>query len=311
MSEMHGTVTHEAGAYEGGAHDAPPRLPGGGRAALPLTPARRVALLIGVPVCLALTGYAGLTIVAQVAKGRIPFNHVFPADARQLSVSLGGGGNAVLEQVSAGPARLSGYGYYSFVRPTITERTSADSAAVGYPCSTFPIGTCSMNATLSVPAGTAVTISTSGGDLTADHLAGDLTLDTDGGNIQATAITATRLSADTGGGDVTVDHVEGDLSLHTDGGNIQATGVAATRLAATSGGGDIEIVLTVVPRDVTVSTDGGNVTIVVPPGSTRYNVSASTDGGNVTDTIPHSASSLDEITATSGGGDITIEQSAT
>jgi DUF4097 and DUF4098 domain-containing protein YvlB len=108
---------------------------------------------------------------------------------------------------------------------------------------------------------------------------------------------------------VTVDHVKGDLSLHTDGGNIQATGVAATRLAASSGGGDIEIVFTVVPRDVMVSTEGGNVTIVVPRGPTGYSVSASTDGGTVTDAIPHSASSPDEITATSGGGDITIEQS--
>jgi hypothetical protein len=309
MSEMHGTVTHEAGAHEGGGHEAGARSPGGGRAALPLTPARRVALLVGVPVCLALTGFAGLNIVALVAKGRIPFSHVFPVDARQLSVSLGGGGNAVLEQVAAGPARLSGYGYYSFVRPTITERTSADSAAFGYRCSSFPIGTCSLNATLSVPAGTAVTISSGGGDLTADHLTGDLTLGTDGGNIQAAGDTG-DVTMTTGGGDLTADQVAGGhLTLGTDGGNIQATGVADPRLAATSGGGDIEIVFTVVPRDVTVSTDGGNITIVVPPGSTRYHASASTDGGNVTDTLPYSASSPDEITATSGGGDITIEQS--
>jgi len=303
MSEMHGTVTHEPGA-----HGTTPPHPGRGRAALPLTPARRVALLIGVPVCLVLTGYTGLSIVALVAKGRIPFSHVFPAGARQLSVSLGGGGNAVLEQVTAGPARLSGYGYYSFVRPTITERTSADSAAFGYPCSTFPIGTCSLNATLSVPAGTAVTISTAGGDLTADHLTGDLTLDTDGGNIQATGTTG-DVTMTTGGGDLTADQVAGGhLSLDTDGGNIQAISVAATRLAARSGGGDIEIVFTVVPRDVTVSTDGGNVTIVVPRGATQYDVSESASGGTSSDSVPGNSSSPNKITATSGGGDVSIRQ---
>jgi Putative adhesin len=309
MSEMHGTVTHEGGAHEAGAYEAGPRPPGGARAALPLTPARRVALLIGVPVCLALTGFAGLNIAALFGRGYTHFSHAFPASTRRLSVTASGG-NVVLKQVAAGPARLSGTGYYSLIRPNLTESTSADSAAFGYPCE-LPIGDCGLNMTVGVPAGTAVTISTGGGDLTADHLAGDLTLGTDGGNIQAADATG-DVTMTTGGGDVTADQVAGGhLTLGTDGGNIQATGVADTRLAATSGGGDIEIVFTVVPRDVTVSTDGGNITIVVPQGSTRYDVSASTDGGTVTDTVPDSASSLDEITATSGGGDITIEQSAT
>jgi Putative adhesin len=307
MSEMHGTVTHEGGAYDDGAYEAGPRPPGGGRAALPLTPARRVALLVGVPVCLALTGFAGLNIAALFGRGYIHFSHTFPASTRRLSVTASGG-DVVLKQVATGPARLSGSGYYSLIRPNLTESTSAGRAAFGYPCE-LPIGDCGLSMTVDVPAGTAVTISTGGGNLTADHLTGDLTLDTDGGNIQAAGTTG-DVTMTSGGGDLTADDVAGDhLSMGTDGGNIQATGVADPHLAATSGGGDIEIVFTVVPRDVTVSTDGGNVTIVVPPGSTRYNVSASTDGGNVTDTISHSASSPDEITATSGGGDITIKQS--
>jgi hypothetical protein len=303
MSEMHGTVTHEAGAP-----GAPPRHPGRGRAALPLTPARRVALLIGVPVCLALTGFAGLNIVALVGEGHFHFSHTFPAGARRLSVT-DAGGNVVLEQVATGPARLSGSGYYSVVRPNFTEHASASSAVFGINCN-FPVGHCGLNITVSAPTGTAATVSTGGGDLTADQMAGDLTLHTDGGNIQANDTTG-DVTMTTGGGDLTADQVAGDhLTMDTDGGNIQATGVAETRLAATSGGGDIEIVLTVVPRDVTVSTDGGNITIVVPRGTTQYHVSASTSGGTVTDNaIPNNDSSPNEITATSGGGDITIEQS--
>jgi putative adhesin len=302
MSEMHGTLTHESGA-----HATPPRPPGRGGAALPLTPARRVALLIGVPVCLALTGFAGLNIAALIGKGQYRFSHTFPASARQITVDASGG-NVVLDQSTVGPARLSGYAYYSLVRPNITDSASAGRATLAYPCS-LPIGDCGLNATLSVPAGTAVTISTGGGNLTANHIAGDLTLGTDGGNIQA-ADTTGDVTMTSGGGDLTADHVAGGhLTMGTDGGNIQAAGVADTRLTATSSGGDVEIVLTVVPRDVTVSTDGGNVTIVVPPGPTRYNVSASTAGGTVTDTLPRSTSSPNEITATSTGGDITIEES--
>ena len=336
MSEMHGTITHGAGA-----HGTPPPHPGQRRSALPLTPARRVALLIGVPVCLALTGYAGLSIVAPFGKGHFRFSHTFAPGARRLSVT-GSGGNIVLEQEAAGPARLSGSGYYSLIRPTFTDHASADSATFWYPCH-IPIGDCGLTATLSVPVRTAVTISSGGGDVTADHMTGDLTLDTGGGNIQATATTG-DVTATTGGGDVTADHATGNLTLNTgggniqatattgdvtmtsgggdltasqiaggqltldtDGGNVQATGVAAPRVAAKSGGGDIEIIFTVVPRDVTVSTAGGNVTIVVPRGPARYRVSATTAGGNVTDsTIPLGSSSPNSITATSGGGDITI-----
>jgi hypothetical protein len=304
MSQMHGTATYEAGT------NGTPRHPRQGRAALPLTPARRVALLIGVPACLALIGFAGLNIVAPLGDGHFHFSHTFPAGARSLSLT-NAGGNVVLEQVAAGPARLSGSGYYSIVSPNFTQHATASSAVFGINCN-FPVGHCGLNITVSVPTGTAMTVSTGGGDLTADQMAGDLTLHTDGGNIQANDTTG-DVTMTTGGGDLTADQATGDhLTLDTDGGNIQAVGVAATRLAARSNGGNIEIVLTVVPRDVTVSTDGGNVTIVVPRGNTQYRVSASTSSGTVTDnTIPTDDASPHEITATSGGGNITIEQSTT
>jgi hypothetical protein len=59
-----------------------------------------------------------------------------------------------------------------------------------------------------------------------------------------------------------------------------------------------------------VSTRGGNVIIVVPPGTTHYDGSASTAGGSVSDTVPLNTSSPDKITVTSGGGDITIRQAS-
>jgi DUF4097 and DUF4098 domain-containing protein YvlB len=99
-----------------------------------------------------------------------------------------------------------------------------------------------------------------------------------------------------------------DVSVSTSGGNIKGTAITATRLSATTGGGDVEIDFTQVPRDITVSTRGGNVIIVVPPGTTHYNVSATTAGGSVSDTVPLNTSSPDKITVTSGGGDIAIRQ---
>jgi hypothetical protein len=254
---------------------------------LPLTRARILALAIGVPVCLALTGWGGLNLVAQVGQGHFPVSYTFPASAGRLTVAVNGG-DVLLQQVAGGQAKLAGTAHYNLVRPGLTEHTSADNAAFGYNC-VLPVGNCGLDATMSVPPRTAVSLSTGGGNVTAVGTTGDVTLST-------------------GGGDVTADRVAGDLSLHTDGGNIRATAVTAPQVTAGTGGGDVEIVFTQVPRDVRVNTDGGNITVVVPPGSTQYDVTASTDGGSVTKAVPIDTSSSHVITATSSGGDITIRE---
>jgi hypothetical protein len=95
-----------------------------------------------------------------------------------------------LSQSAAGPARLSGKATYALIRPTVTEHASGGSAASAYHCASIPVGNCSLNADMTVPDGSDVSVSTSGG------------------NIKGTAITATRLSATTGGGDVEIDFTQ-------------------------------------------------------------------------------------------------------
>lgn len=234
---------------------------------LPLTTGRRVALAIGVPLCLLLTANTGFDLVANVGRGTVPVSYSIPVSASRVSVTANGG-DMTLRQ--SGRASLAGTGYYSLVRPHVTERVTAGGASIGYACA-IPFGNCGLKATLSVPAGMAVSVSTGGGDVSADGVAGDLSLRTDGGDIQASAVTAAQVTARAGGGDVT-------------------------------------IVFTRVPRDVRVATDGGSITIVVPPGSALYRVAASADGGNLTDSVPRDPASPNVITATSGGGDVTIRQ---
>lgn len=255
--------------------------------ALPLTRGRRVALAIGVPLCLVLAANTGLDIVANVGRGTVPLSYRVPVTAGRVTVTASGG-NVVLRQGSGRQASLVGTGSYSLVRPDVTERLAGGGAQFGYSCP-VPEGTCELNATLSVPAGTAVSVSTGGGDVTADGTTG-------------------RVSLSTGGGSVSASGVSGDLALSTGGGGIQATGVAAAQVTADTGGGGISIVFTQVPRDVQVNTGGGDITIVVPPGSTSYNVTARTGGGNPSISVPTDSASRNVITATTGGGDITISQ---
>jgi hypothetical protein len=294
-------------------------------APFPLTRGRLAALVIGVPVCLGLIAFDGLSLVANLGEAHYPVHYTVPAPAKSLNVSVAGG-QLTIRPTTASQATLTGTARYSLIRSKVTEQTTSNGTAVGYHCA-IPFGDCELNATVNVPAGLPVTantgggnaevtgttgpvtLSSGGGDIAADHAAGTLALNTSGGNIQATDLTSARLTATTGGGDIHADGVQSSVvSATTSGGDIQATGIAAPTVTATTGGGDIEIDFASVPRDVQVDTSGGNITLVLPRGTTTYHVTAHTNGGNVTDSLPQDSLSTNVITATSGGGNIIIRQ---
>jgi len=72
------------------------------------------------------------------------------------------------------------------------------------------------------------------------------------------------------------------------------------------GSGDITLTFTKVPDRVQVSDSSGNVTVVLPPGPTAYDVIASSSSGNTAVTVPRSSSSKHVISVTSGSGDVTV-----
>jgi DUF4097 and DUF4098 domain-containing protein YvlB len=154
-----------------------------------------------------------------------------------------------------------------------------------------------------------VRLNTGGGDLTGSALTGDVQVTADGGNITVGDVAGT-VRLDSGGGDVTGTGLSGPLQLLTAGGNITLNSVASQQVNAQSGGGDVTVVFTQVPTDLQVTADGGNVTVVLPPGGTKYDIlTPGADGGNVS--YPSSlvnSSSPDTISIDSGGGDITIAQ---
>jgi Putative adhesin len=251
------------------------------------TPGRRAALAIGVPVCLLLVAITGLDLVAMFGQGSFPVSYTAPASARSLTLA-DAGGQVLVTGTQPGPARVTGTARYSLVRAKVTERAAADGAVMSYQCA-VPVGNCGFDATVRAPAAVPVSASTDGGNATVTGTAGQVTLSTGGGNLTAYAAT-------------------GPLSLHTSGGNISGNAIGAATVTASSGGGNIEIVFTSVPRDVQVSTSGGNITLVMPGGQAEYHVTAHTDGGSISDQLSQNTHSPDEISATTGGGNITLRQ---
>jgi Putative adhesin len=295
-------------------------------APLPLTRGRRVALGIGVPVCLLLIAYNAFDLVATFGEGKYPVSYTAPATTRALTLNVTG--ELTIKPTRASRATLTGTARYSLVRAAPTEHTSAGATTLGYACK-VPVGDCGLDATVTVPAtvttltansgggnatvtGTTgpVNLSTGDGDLSVSHASGPVTLNTASGSIQVSAIRSATLSASSGDGNIQATGVTSPtITVNTDSGNIiNWTGIATATITASTGSGDIQITFTSVPRDVRVNTNSGTITLLLPRGATKYDVMANTDQGNVSDAIPKDTSSSHVITASSGSGNITISE---
>jgi hypothetical protein len=291
----------------------------------PMTGGRRAALVIGVPVCLALVAGTGFSLVADIGEGHYPVSKTVPASTTALTMNVTG--QVTIRPTTASQATLTGTASYSLVRPAVTEHTSAGATTLGYACD-IPTGNCGLDATVNVPAtvttltansgagdatvtGTTgpVNVSTGDGNVSVSHASGPLILNTNSGGIQVNAIRSATLSASSGDGNIQAEGVASTtITANTDSGNINGSDIATAAITASTGDGDIQIVFTSVPRDVRVNSNSGSITLVLPPGPTQYNVTANTDSGSVSDTVPRNSSSPNTIAASSGSGSITIRQ---
>ena len=322
---------------------------GASRASVPLrmTPGRWVVLALTLPVAIALIGWTGFSFVSLVAQGSYSFSYPVPVDNGQVNVTFGGG-NVTLRQASGSTARVTGTVQYGLFRPRISENATRGGVSIGVNCNTIN-SNCGANATLDVPAHTAVTASSGGGDigvsgfsngmtlstvggnLTASNLGGNLRLDTGGGDLTGTGLTGTinitteggnvdtsnvdgtsgTVRMDTGGGDLSANGITGNLQFSTEGGNVNADAVISQQVTIASSGGDVTLAFSQVPRSVQITALGGNVTVILPAGDTKYDISTVTQGGNLN--VPSalaSSASPDQISVNSGGGDITITRAS-
>jgi DUF4097 and DUF4098 domain-containing protein YvlB len=323
----------------------PPVGAPGQSGALRMTPGRWVALAVSVPVALALIGWTGFSLVGSFAKGSYPFSYALPVQDGQVAVTISAG-DVTLRQGPGGGARLTGIVQYGLFRPGLSEYTTPDGVNVGVNCDGINSNNCGMNATLAVPARTAVSLGSNGGDIaasgfssnvslsaeggnvTASDLSGALNLDTGGGDLTGSGLSGSTIQitaqggnvgignvngptrVDTGGGDLTAISLTGSLQVVAQGGNVDVEGLTSSQVNVQSGGGDINLIFNTVPKDLQITAQGGNINVVLPAGSTTYDISTpDTEGGNVNyPSALDSPTSANVISADSGGGDINIIQ---
>jgi hypothetical protein len=291
-----------------------------------MTPARRVILVLGVPVALAVigagvAGWASGAITGLTRQVSHPVALSVPVKGGHVSVTADNA-DVTLSSSTGDRIRVRGTLRESLVRPTFSWQSTAAGLALHSQCR-VPTGNCSLEYAITAPAGFPVAVtdssgelnasglggtvalSDSSGDLGASDLAGNIRLDNNSGGITASGL-AGNIRLDNSSGDITVSGLTGDLRFQDNSGGIVVNGLAGTDVIGSDSSGDITLTFTKVPERVQVRDSSGGVTLVLPPGGTAYDVNASASSGSAVVTVPRNSSSKHVITVVDQSGDITV-----
>ena len=143
---------------------------------------------------------------------------------------------------------------------------------------------------------------TSGGDITAKDCDGATVLGTSGGRIEVTGGRG-KLSVDTSGGNVTVLNRVGDTKVESSGGKLRLGNISGKLSGDTSGGSVSAILPSPVAGDVRLETSGGSITVLTPANA-ALTIDAETSAGSVRSDLPisRSSSESDSLKGTLNGG---------
>ena len=332
---------------------------------LPMTRARRTTLVIGVPVAIALIAacaplWARTALQVVANTDQVGYSVAFSAPVRDGQVRVTSSNGDLVFRTSAAARRISVRGHLSssLARPTFSHPFTAAGLALDSNCP-VPFGNCSVNFTVTAPAGLPVTLNDSFGNLTASHLPGPVTLSDNSGDITTSGLSgriqlidqfgdihasgldgSTRVVNNSGdidiasltgpiqlndqfgninasrldgsmrlgnnSGDINVSGATGDSRFQDAFGNIDVTGLAAASVVAADNSGDVTLRFATVPRQVNVTDSFGNVTLILPVGSTAYQVHTHNSFGSTSVSVAQSPTATHVIRVSNNSGDITI-----
>jgi VCBS repeat-containing protein len=271
-----------------------------------MTPARRIILLLGVPLSFTLLAWTCYAIISQSAKGSYTVSYSPVRVSGGLAMNVYGGDVTLQGGVSPSAAQFTGSGTvwygltYSGQRPTLATAQTAAGTRIDFTCPNY---NCALSSTVDVPPQVPVTVTSNGGNVTATGIS-DATLQTGGGNL-------------------TVNGLTGNVSLNTDstpngpyggGGAVDGT-LAAQNVTVDSGGNSVDLQLTTPPANLNVTTEGGSVTLQLPGGYSYRVDNVPEPASQVQETGPAqpaaitvttNSSSRYRITVNADGGAVTI-----
>jgi hypothetical protein len=156
-----------------------------------------------------LVGWTGFQVVGLAAQASFPVSYAVPVSGGVVHADIVGG--RVI--VRPGPARLTGRMHFAMIASAPDYRVTPGGTVLSYDCQ-IPSGQCQLNATLGLPVGDGLDLSTDGGDITVvlPPASGgyDLSIASGGGTVRVAGDVRRNPSSplvialNSGGGDITV-----------------------------------------------------------------------------------------------------------
>jgi Toastrack DUF4097 len=277
----------------------------GAPARMRMTPGRWITLMIGVPVALVLIVGGALSLVADIGTASYQVDQTIPLDHGRVVANDDGGDLTVHQGQPGNAARLTGTVQYSLIRPHFTVNSSA---GISLHCGLF-LGNCGLSATLSVPPRTPLDLNTGGGNMHISGIQSAVTLDSAGGDVSLSG-SGSAATVDSGGGNLSLSGLGGILKFTTDGGDVDGSDLTSPSVTTDAGGGNVALTFTRPPANVSITSSGGDVTILLPRGATQYRLTIITSGGDYTPSpsVPTNQAAADTIYVDSGGGNVSITE---
>lgn len=269
-------------------------------------PPRRVSpwLVVGAVVGAAMIVLSAASFAGLLSRHTDSVAVVAPAAARLVVHSTSG--NVTVTGADRDDIAGTAQRTWSFVQPTITSEHVGDTVELRVDCGWSFVGYCDAAFDLQVPAGTAVDLHTSSGDVAASGLRADATLTTDSGRVSATDVVGS-VQAGTSSGDVVLSGVTGDLDLRLSSGSVEVADSAAAHVTARTSSGDVRLDLRSDAEAIDAHTSSGQVAIKLPDTpSVAYRLDLRTGSGSTSGEVRTDPDSPRTITATSSSGNVSV-----
>jgi hypothetical protein len=249
--------------------------------------------VIGLVLVLGMLGLAAGSVTAQFFEQHTVLTDTVAAPVTRLVTDTDTGDVRVHAGSPGQPVQITRTLKWSFWAPRSQWTDVGGTLTVTGGCSGggWHWGGCSVDLDVTVPAGTAVQLTSTTGSIAIAGLAGDLTATSSTGDVTISGTGAHRVVARTDTGDVTVTSTGNDSTVQAD-----------------TGTGDVSLSFAAPPASVTARTDTGDVTVALPPGS-GYLVQTGTDTGTASTEVSKDAASTHRIDARTATGDVLVRYS--
>ena len=250
---------------------------------------RKLALAVGA-VLSVIFALCSATQVASWTIGSVDrdVHAVIPGPVKALTIEAN---SATVTLVPSGDdqAVIDGHASGTLHTPDLQIHPSGSNVRVTGGCSNITFGHCEADIVVRVPSGTAVTVESGSGDISAAGVTGNVSLETASGDVSASNLRGAN------------------VRLESHSGDVSAGGLRSQAITATTASGDVTLQLADAPLTVEAETSSGDVAVLVPPGNEEYSVDAETNSGDRMIGVATSSRSPRIIKARTSSGDVMVD----